>query len=244
MKWDLYQYTHPGGRIYNEDRCMVVQQPDRPLLLLLADGLGGHGNGDRAAQVAVDCLSKVWREGDPPYADAAARLTVGIARANEKLVEIQQAEHLSLKTTLVAASPAEEGLVYANCGDSRLYLIQGGAIRQVTRDHSVTWKKFQAGQISRRQINEDEDRTSLLRAVGDSDRCVPDVEFLPMNFAPGDGLLLCSDGFWEYLHQEEILADCLKSDTAAQWAQWMLLRVMERIRPDTDNLTLLAGLFV
>lgn len=244
MKWDLYQYTHPGGRPYNEDRCLIVQKPDRPPLLLLADGLGGHGNGDRAAQLAVDCLQKVWREGEPPGAGAAARLTVGIAQANEKLVEVQKAEHLAMKTTLVAASPTEEGLVCAHCGDSRLYLVREGTIRQVTQDHSVTWKKYQAGQIAHRQVNEDEDRTSLLRAVGDSDRCAPDVELLSMSFTLGDGLLLCSDGFWEYLYQEEILADCLKSDTAAQWARWMLLRVMERIRTDTDNLTLLTALFV
>lgn len=244
MKLDLYSYTNPGGRPYNEDRCAVVRQEGAPPLLLLADGLGGHGNGDQAARLVVDSLTETWKSGTPTGADAAARLAAGIARANEALVAAQQAQHLAMKTTIVAASPTEDGLAFAHCGDSRLYLVREGGIRQLTRDHSVTWKKFQAGQITRRQINQDEDRTGLLRAVGDSERCMPDADLLPMTFAEGDGLLLCSDGLWEYLYQEEILADCLKADTAAQWAHWMLLRVMERIQPNTDNLTLLAGLFV
>lgn len=244
MTLDLYSFTHPGGRPYNEDRCAAVQgpAPQNLPLLLLADGLGGHGHGDQAAEFIVQTLQRFWKTRAPDPADAAAALTDEIVAANKRLIEAQQKLHRTMRTTIVAAVPGPDTLACVHCGDSRLYLIQAGSIRQLTQDHSVTYKKYLAGQIGFRQINRDEDRSGLLRAVGDADRCQPEAWTLPVRLAPGDGLLLCSDGFWEYMQPEEILADCLKSDTAAEWGSWMLRRVMERLTPDTDNLTLMAGL--
>lgn len=242
MKLDLYSFTNPGGRPYNEDRCAAVQPADRPPLLLLADGLGGHGDGDKAAELAIQALTDAWQAADPSPEETVPALLAAIGKANEAVVGAQAARRSSMRCTLVAAAPLEQGLAFAWCGDSRIYLVHAGAVRLLTRDHSVTFKKYQAGVIERRQINRDEDRTSLLRAVGDKERCLPEGEFLPLTFAPGDGVLLCSDGLWEYLEEEEILADCLKADNAAGWARGLLLRVMERVAPNTDNLTLLAGM--
>ena len=98
------------------------------------------------------------------------------------------------------------------------------------------------GEISREEINFDEDRSSLLRAVGDTSRCLPEWGE-PLNdgaVLPGDAFLLCSDGFWEYLFDEEILIDRLKADTAQRWAELMLLRLLPRMRPNSDNLTLIT----
>lgn len=91
-------------------------------------------------------------------------------------------------------------------------------------------------------MNFDEDCSRLLRAMGDEMHSIPEcgtfgTDHLVM---PGDAFLLCSDGFWEYLYDEEILVDYLKSESASEWGEQMLLRVMNRIKPSSDNLTFMA----
>ena len=76
--------------------------------------------------------------------------------------------------------------------------------------------------------------------LGSPDRNNPDIGFADSPIEPGDGFFLCSDGMWEYLLDEEILIDFLKAETAQDWAEQLLLRAMDRIRPKNDNLSLIA----
>lgn len=142
-----------------------------------------------------------------------------------------------MKTTAVALSIGGDRAVWGHVGDSRLYRFSGGALAQETRDHSVTYMKYLGGEISYMDVYHDDDRSSLLRALGKLP-CKPEAG--QARLRPGDAFLLCSDGFWEYVYQEEMLADLLKAETPEQWAEGMLLRHIRRTPPGNDNFSLIT----
>ena len=115
--------------------------------------------------------------------------------------------------------------------------LSDGAVTPLTRDHSVTYRKYQGGEITYMDICHDDDRSSLLRVLGKSP-CVP--EAAEKTVKAGDAFLLCSDGFWEYVYDQEMLSDWLKAETPEQWAQLMLLRHIRRTPPGNDNFSLIT----
>ena len=234
MKFDVCVYTNGGGRPYNEDRAEGWTDGTGGLFVV-ADGLGGHRDGDKAAACVTASMRSAWEE--QRATPGQEWLPGAVAKANEALLQLQQETGGRMKSTLVALEVNDTRARWAHVGDSRLYYITGGRVYQLTEDHSVTYKKFRAGEISRMQINFDEDRSSLLRAVGDPSHCVPEVGGSDEPLRVGDAFLLCTDGFWEYLYEEEILVDSLKAATAQEWLELLLLRVMERMQPNSDNLT-------
>lgn len=242
VKLDTYLYANPGGRSYNEDSA-DYRMAGGEGIFLLADGLGGHLGGEQAADLVVRSLLAAWEAegGELLPEDCCQWLEESIRMANKALLEAQANLKNSMKSTVAALVLKEGRAAWAHVGDSRIYYLTGGQIFQATRDHSVTYKKFLAGEIRREQINFDEDRSSLLRVVGDESRCLPESgEPEGGAVRPGDAFLLCSDGFWEYLFDNEILIDFLKSDGPEAWAERMLVRALPRMRPGSDNLTLLA----
>lgn len=246
MKLDFYGYTNRGGRDYNEDsfgQCLKENQA----IFVLADGLGGHFGGKQASESVVKALINAWKmevmdNTASEDINWEAWLKEQILNANDILLAMQNGRKNRLKSTVAVLCLDKDTAYWAYVGDSRLYFLSEGKIFLLTEDHSVTYKKYKAGEISKEEINFDEDRASLLRTVGNDSRCLPDSGCLNIENSSGfgRGFLLCSDGFWEYLREEEILVDYLKTAYAEKWGKQMLLRIMERIRPDSDNLTFTA----
>lgn len=236
MILDSFVYTSQGGRSYNEDSAGFRLEGENGIFVV-ADGLGGHRFGEVASACVKDALIQGWHPGE---ADRAEWIRQQIADANEQVLAIAKEKQNVLKSTVVALVIEEGQAVWAHVGDSRLYYLHGDRIERITEDHSVAYKKYKAGEISREQIGQDEDQSSLLRAVGSKDRNEPDVCVCDVLLEAGDAFLLCTDGVWEYLRDEEILIDLLKADTAEKWGELLLLRMMGRIGGENDNLTLLT----
>lgn len=239
MKFDTYLYTNQGGRAYNEDTANYKLDGVHGIFVV-ADGLGGHGKGDLASQCVVDTILSNYQSGkihDRQWFEQQ------IAVAHEKVSALQQETNGKMKSTVVALTIDAVGASWAHVGDSRLYYLSEGKIKACTQDHSVAYTKYQMGQITKVQIAMDEDQSSLLRSIGGG-KSTPEIYWMDESevLQKGDGFLLCSDGLWEYLYDEEILIDYLKADSAREWAEWMLLRVMNRVPDDHDNLTLITVL--
>jgi len=244
VELDVYLYTNEGGRSHNEDSADYHVNGDQGIFAV-ADGLGGHLGGADASGLVVDELLNAWEEesGELSPSDLGQWLSERLRLANQSLLAAQREQRNNMKTTAVVLAVKDGQAAWCHVGDSRLYYLACGRLAAVTGDHSVTYKKYAAGEIRRREINFDEDRSSLLRVVGDEDRCLPESGGPESGqVTPGDAFLLCSDGFWEYLFDEEILIDRLKAGSARAWAELMLVRALPRIRPGSDNLTLLAVL--
>ena len=231
MKLTAYSYTNQGGRDHNEDSVRCLTEAG---VFVLADGLGGHQCGEVASGLAADVIAAGCAEAAP----TPASLLELFQKANEAILDAQKTPgREDMKTTAVALSIQNEKAIWAHIGDSRLYHFSDGAVTPLTRDHSVTYRKYLGGEITYMDICHDDDRSSLLRVLGKSP-CVP--ETAEKTVKAGDAFLLCSDGFWEYIYDQEMLADRLKAEMPEQWAQLMLLRHIRRTPPGNDNFSLIT----
>jgi serine/threonine protein phosphatase PrpC len=237
MNLRIYTYTNKGGKQINEDYLDYFTDPTKSVFVL-ADGLGAHGNGDLASNLVVRSMISFLKEKPVVNLDI---LKEAFNKANEELLQDQGSKKLpNMKTTAVALAISNDKAIWGHLGDSRLYYLSNNELSEVTSDHSVSYKKYRMGEISYKDINTDDDRASLLGAFGNKERCIPELIEMPQVIKQGDAFLLCSDGFWEYVYDEEILIDFLKSETPKQWADHMLLRHIQRTKPMNDNYSLIA----
>ena len=203
---------------------------------MLADGLGGLQNGRDASELAVGQIEASWQ----PRKDEGleAWLTNQFQKANQLLAEYAAKKNAKVRTTLVVLRIHGLRAAWAHTGDSRLYYIHKGRIAHITADHSVAYKKYKAGEISRSEISKDEDQSSLLRTLGGAERWEPDTA--SSDIEAGDAFFLCSDGFWEYVRDHEILFEYLKSGSAREWTERLLVKLLSRVRENNDNLSAIA----
>lgn len=235
MRFDVYEYSNHGGRSYNEDAVGHKIVNDNGVFVV-ADGLGGHSYGELASACVRDTLLDGF---DGQFGGNPGQwITNAITQANNNILEIQNEKKDVLKSTAVVLCADNGHAVWANTGDSRLYFLRDGDIVSYTNDHSVAYKKFKAGEISRNDIRTDEDQSALLRTIGGQERFEPEIYDNNIILQPGDAFMLCSDGVWEFLVDEEIIVDLLKAHNAKEWAELLLLRMMERIQGGNDNLTI------
>lgn len=238
MNIDSYLFTDKGGRDHNED-SVGERSLDGGGLFVLADGLGGHKDGELASKCIVEHMlsAEMSAEGED---EPTEWLVSQLGAANGKLIAMQEETGSNMRST-AAVLLIKDGCAYcAHVGDSRVYYLHDGRICDITEDHSVAYKKYKAGEIAFSQIGKDEDQTSLLRVMGSSDRCTPETKEYPEALTSGDCFMLCSDGLWAYLKDEEPLIDMLKAVNAREWAELMLLRYMERAEPSSDNLSVIT----
>lgn len=235
MYFDSYAFTDAGGREENQD-AVGKQETDRGAFYVVADGLGGHRLGNLASEIVVEKMGAVWRENGIRNSE---EMLEAVKRANEAVLQLQKERYCASKSTVAALAITEEGACWAHSGDSRVYYISGGSLEAVTEDHSVAYKKYKAGEISKEQIASDEDQSSLLRALGNERRWEPNISGAEKLKADA-AFLLCSDGFWEYISDEEILTAFRTAKSAEEWGEKMLQTIRARFKDGHDNYSLIA----
>ena len=140
MRFSVYQVTRKGGREKNEDRMGYTYTRDSGLFAL-ADGMGGHPEGEVASQLALQAMSALFqRRAKPTLADPAEFLQMAIHSGHQQLLRYSARRGLadSPRTTVVACVLQGDSAYWAHCGDSRLYLVRGGKLIARTRDHSYS----------------------------------------------------------------------------------------------------------
>lgn len=237
----MYTCSQRGGRPVNED-AVAFGTLGEAGAFLLADGLGGHAGGAVASQIVTQTmLSDLRRLLEAREAFEPALLEGSFLRANALLLERQQDPGPNAMMTTAVALIIQNGrALWGHVGDSRLYYFSGGRLAAVTRDHSVSYKKYLCGEITLRELHTDEDRSSLLQAVGSRMRCIPELADKVQEISAGDAFLICSDGLWEYVFQEEIESDLASSETPEEWAKRLLCRRECRADSNCDNYSLIS----
>jgi len=183
-------------REQNEDSLIV-----RPHLFDVADGMGGHAAGEVASEIAVKTIEELA----PHHADAEA-LGQAVEQANRDIINaaLSGQGRDGMGTTVTAAILERNRLVIAQVGDSRAYLLHNGELTQLTRDHSLMANMIEAGQITPEEARYHPNRSVITRALGNDPDTVPDL--YEINVEDGDRLLLCSDGLYSMLEDDEIAA--------------------------------------
>ncbi|MCD2493021.1 serine/threonine-protein phosphatase [Lacrimispora sp. NSJ-141] len=223
-----------GSRKYNED-TIFYEETDTGFLAAVADGLGGHGGGAEASDAAVRSFVQGFRE-TPQITEENLRSL--LEQAN-RIIRDRQTERQKMRTTFVSLVCGEKEWAAVHVGDSRLYWFQNGFLRFRTLDHSVSQMAALAGEIGEEQIRFHEDRNKVLRALGGTEMVRPDI--MRQEGSPaGSAFLLCTDGFWENVWEDEMLTDLLKSGTPKTWLSYMLARIGRRMDEKSDNLSAVA----
>lgn len=203
-----------GEKENNEDAVKVfINHPLSTYGFALADGLGGHGNGDIASNFVVDCVGAVI-ENSSDF--GGVFIDECFDTAQEMLMEEKYDKGLrSIKTTLVLLLVSGNTAVWGHVGDSRLYHFRDGRLIGRTLDHSVPQMLAISGQIKEKDIRHHPDRSVLLRAMGTEwDLPAYEIDQRGIETVKGDSFLLCSDGFWEWI-DEKSMARILKKDQGA-----------------------------
>jgi serine/threonine protein phosphatase PrpC len=224
-----FAYSGIGGREKNEDFTGMTERRNGGLFAV-ADGLGGHGHGETASKLVVGELLKHDIK-EPKDMESAFQ------NAQESLLRAHT-EFPGARTTVVLLSVTGNTAFWGHVGDARLYYFSNGRLSAFTADHTVSYKKYTGGEIGHNEIARDDDRSSLLNVMG-GELCRPAIS-PEVELSDGDAFLLCSDGFWEYLYDEELLIDLLKSQTPRKWAEYLLLRHVHRAPAGNDNFSLLT----
>jgi len=198
-------------RTLNEDAARIAQPLDpevraaRGVLAVVADGMGGHSAGEVASQMAVETIHREYYAASGTTAEALAS---AIALANDEIFE--RARHDSaltgMGTTCVALALCGGHAHAAHVGDSRLYLVRGGRIYQMTEDHSAVAALVNQGVISRAEARTHEDKNVILRALGTHPKVEISSWEQPFPVAEGDVFLLASDGLTDLVEDDELFS--------------------------------------
>ncbi len=204
-------FSDIGEKEKNEDAVKVFVNPHEFTYgFVLADGLGGHGNGDIASNLVTDCFGAVIENSEEiseNFLDDCFKI------ANSMLTEEKELKGLpSIKTTMVALILKGKNATWGHIGDSRLYHFRKGKMISRTKDHSVVQMLADSGEIKESEIRRHPDRNKLLSALGmDDDTVNYDVDSVNFKTVKGDSFLLCSDGFWDWIDEKNMLS-ILKKD--------------------------------
>lgn len=196
--------THIGRiRKVNQDAFDRFDDHERgEILLVVADGMGGHQGGEVASRMAIGTLGKLCREGD---GDPATRLTNAIERANSEIHKLASKDRtlMGMGTTVVALLLCEQGPSFvAHVGDSRLYRLRGGEFEALTEDHSIVALLVRDGSISPEEAWDHPKRNQIMRALGVREDT--EVDIAPLDIQSGDAFLLCSDGLYGMLPDADL----------------------------------------
>ena len=242
MKADTACLSKTGGRKVNQDAC-GFEERGFGSCWAVADGLGGHAGGEIASRMAIDAVLPLFhfektfsREG---IADCFVKAQEAI---RDKVAEDNALS--GMRTTLVLlACSRENEIFWGHVGDSRLYWFRQGRILQQTRDHSVPQMLVDAGKLKPEQIRGHEDQNRLTRAIGPADAARPTVLPEPLMLEEGDAALLCSDGIWTWILEQEMEEELQAARSAEEWLTALEKKVLARAEGQFDNYTAIAVLF-
>jgi len=205
MKLSTFQESRIGGRSYNQDR-MVTAHSRESVMLVVADGMGGHLQGEVAAQITVDLMSELFYQQATPTLSHPNRFLVNaISSAHQAILDYATDQRLpEIPSTTVVAAILQQGMLYwCHVGDSRLYLLDRQGMRLRSRDHSQVQRLIDQGKLTEEGARTHPDRNKIYNCLGASSD--PDIDIgEKQSFDAGTSIVLCSDGLWSQISDGEM----------------------------------------
>jgi PPM family protein phosphatase len=240
MKYVVYQASRKGGRQYNEDRVAYAYTSDA-MVMVLADGMGGHHLGEVASQLTVQVITGLFQSrARPTLPDMSAFLLDGIYAAHDAINEYALRKRLNdpPRTTCVVCIVQRGIACWAHVGDSRLYHFSRRELLSRTRDHSVVQQMVDEGVITVEEMSIHPERNRLYNSVGGY--TLPDIEIeQPVTLADGDVLFMCTDGVWPEISDKEMIST-LRAYPLERAVKHMMDHAEFRAGQGCDNLSVVA----
>jgi serine/threonine protein phosphatase PrpC len=238
VQFSVYQVSRKGGREKNEDRMGYCYTRDAGLFAL-ADGMGGHPEGEVASQLALQTMSAMFqRAAKPRLADPLRFLHDAIIAGHHQLLRYATERALmdTPRTTLVACVLQGNAAYWAHCGDSRLYLVRGDKLVARTRDHSYSELQETLAHVV--PIGDRVNRNVLFTCLGSPGKPVVDTAG-PLVVQAGDRVMLCSDGLWGAVADTQI-TELLASHPITESVPELVELALRSAGEKSDNVTVLA----
>ena len=232
-----YSLTDTGRvRSMNEDYVFVSERPIGriSILLVVADGMGGHNAGERASSYAVEVLLQSIRKNKEKNPVKVMRRAIESANDMVYQESISSDRSRGMGTTMVAAVICKDRLYVANVGDSRLYIINS-QIRQITKDHSLVEEMVRLGKLTKEEGRNHPDKNIITRAVGAEETV--QIDCFEERIGIRDVVLLCSDGLTNMVSDEQI-QQIINTEKNLQKAAELLVETANR-NGGRDNITVL-----
>lgn len=241
MRFSIFQDSRRGQRKLNQDRVAWCYSREA-LVMVLADGMGGHPLGEVAAQILIRHVVRAFQlDAQPALDEPGLFLSRALTGAHQAILDYTWAHQLAdPPSTTAVASVVQHGVAqWAHAGDSRAYLLRAGAVWQRTRDHSLVQKQVDQGVMSARAAARNPARHQIYSGLGGHPS--PQIEYSPpLMLENGDLLLLCSDGVWDPL-DDDTIAQTLCGAVRLETGVRTLLDDAERNAGATaDNLSAVA----
>ncbi len=236
MNFSIHQASHIGNRKYNQDRVAYAYGNDA-LLLVLADGMGGHLHGELAARLATETLVELFpkRSTEPQ-----TFLKESMKAAHRRIMELPQNEdHAFPGTTCVAALVKDGKLYFGHAGDSRLYLFRKGEMVAKSVDHSIVQLWLQAGLIDEATARMHPRRNQITNCLGGVEDMFEMELGEPVELESGDVVLLCSDGLCGPILDRE-LASAFVDKPVALALDELIAHALMLAEGHADNITGIA----
>ncbi len=205
MKFTIFQNSRQGPREYNQDRLAYSYSKDA-LLLVVADGMGGHRHGEIAAQLAVTTMTEAFQRLAVPTLSSPAKFLIEHIQQIHDMIDqlTQEREMLEAPRTTIVAAVVQRGILYcAHVGDSRLYHFRDGHLLYRTEDHSIVQSLYSKGIINKDDMSTHPYRHKVYSCLGGD--TPPKIDLSDrQELVEGDTILLCTDGVWAAVADEKI----------------------------------------
>jgi len=207
-------------------------------LAIVADGMGGHEGGQDASRIAIEAIREMYAV--EAQSDPQSLLDAGFREAHARIHDYAlKNEHLrGMGTTATAVAVLGKQLYYAHIGDSRLYRVRGSEVSRLTHDHSYVSRLVADGVLTEEEAEVHPQRNILTAALGVGPEIAPDAPAQPIFLQSKDHLVLCSDGLWGLVNDQEIRTFVTKQKPQAA-CQAMVDLAKKRGGPDNITVQIL-----
>ena len=228
-----------GGRDYNQDYA-AESVNGNVCCFVVCDGLGSYVGSEVASKLCatkiIDDFKRV-AEYDPQRAVKRSFCESYLENAHHHVVSYKERTPKIATSCTTAALAATDGktVTFAHIGDTRIYFFRKHKLVYQSRDHSLSQLAVDMGQITLGGIRTHKDQNKLTKVIGSEYFGAPSVEMPQQPLAPGDSIILCTDGFWEYVYEEEMEEDLKSSKTPDEAIKKMEARLLKRAEQFNDN---------
>lgn len=241
---EVASLTDVGRQRANNEDSFLYWEPDsegefrlKGRLAVIADGMGGYEGGQEASRLAVETVRHIY---DTAFGDDAQNALLESFYAAHNNIQRFASEHPQfhgMGTTCTALSIIGHRLYFAHVGDSRLYLVRAASVSRLTRDHSYVGRLVESGIVRSEDAESHPQRHILTAALGSGRDVIPDSPQSPVELQEGDALVLCTDGLWSLIGEQE-LASVIRANTPLEACRALVNLALDRGGP--DNITLLV----
>lgn len=215
------QITNAGGRQSNQDALGNARQDDLACFVV-SDGVGGHVGGEIASNIVVEeVLDSFLRESS--FGSRALRSYIDSAIEHVALRKADRPQLQSMSATVAAVLIDQENhcALWAHMGDTRIYLFRHRKVHRITKDHSVVQQFIDAGYAKPEQLRTHPQRNTLFAAIGTEGDTLPEVTQDIVQLKSGDAFLICTDGLWEWISEDEMERALALATSADDWLRSM-----------------------